>query len=214
MYNRAQIADFISPDNGVRGAMKRKGIKPKDHMKENFMQIRESQRANREMKEESERLPRELYKLSQFRNVDSRVFDVKVQPYRESEGEFLTRGAGQQRRYELTEERRQIRAQVERKLEEARQISDNPLPSPRKAAVPKEDGVLMHKDIDFVTSNRINAQINAQINVHSLAPARSPATDSGAKHSEYGRNPKYLQDRKQMWEEVLSYFPYTPFHMD
>ncbi len=208
MYNRAQIADFICPDNGVRGAMKRKGIKPKDHMKENFMQIRDSQRANRELREEGNREPRELYKLSQFRNVDSRVYDIKVQPYKEADGDFLARGAGQQRRTELTMERRQIRAEVEKRIEEARQISDNPLASPRKAAVPKDDGVLVHKDIDFITSNRVNAQLNAQLNVHSLPNARSPTNDSTTKHSAYGRNPKYLQDRKQQWEDVRKLHQY------
>ena len=39
---------------------------------------------------------------------------------------------GQQRRSELTSERRAARDEVERKLEEARQISENPMGSPRK----------------------------------------------------------------------------------
>jgi hypothetical protein len=45
---------------------------------------------------------------------------------------------------------------LERKIEEARQISDNPIGSPRKAPVPREDGVLQHKNIDFIMSNRVH----------------------------------------------------------
>ena len=71
-HGRAQIADFISPDNGFRGTQKRMGVQPKDFMKENRATIRSAQLRNREEREEAARMPKELYKLQQFRDIKPR----------------------------------------------------------------------------------------------------------------------------------------------
>ena len=62
VMGRAQIADFISPDNGIRGTMVRKGMQPRNHMKENFRNIKESQARNRELREQNDQ-NKDLYKL-------------------------------------------------------------------------------------------------------------------------------------------------------
>ena len=166
-------------------------------MKENVAILRQCQRDNRDARDEVvNKLPKDLFKLVQFRNVEARVYENNYLPIKEAEGKYLQKGTEHQRRLELTHERRAIRDEVEKKMIEARQISDNPLPSPRKAPVPKEDGVLQHRDTDFITSNRLNAQVM-------LAPERSKrdVLIPEIKHKAYGKNPKYLEDRKTQWQE-------------
>lgn len=75
-HSRAQIADFICPDNGFRGLQKRQGIQPKDFMKENRISLKSSQMKMREEREEAARAPRDLYKLQQFRDVKPRLYDI------------------------------------------------------------------------------------------------------------------------------------------
>ena len=55
-----------------------------------------------------------------------------------------------------------------------------------------QDGKFLHRDIDFVASNRRGVQ--------RMAPERTKAQDSPAKHESYGRNPKYLEERKKQME--------------
>lgn len=74
-HSRAQIADFIAPDNGFRGTQKRNGIQPKDHMRENRLILKTSQMRMREEREEASRTPKELYKLQQFRDIKPRLYD-------------------------------------------------------------------------------------------------------------------------------------------
>lgn len=192
---RAQIADFICPDNGVRGAMMRKGIQLKDHMKENVRQLRDVQAQRREQRESND-CQKEPYKLSQFKNVEARVYDTsKIQPYREPDGNFLTKGAAELRRSELAHERKVIRDQVEAKIEEARMYSDELPLSPRKASVPKENAHLARRqDKDWVTRNRVSATV--------MSPPRKEDDDSKMqKHAAYGRVPGYLENRKALWNE-------------
>ena len=162
-FGRSQIADFICPDNGYRGALKRRGVKPKNHMKENLQSLRILERNRRDhneqeqMEKDAKERYEKLYKLSQFRNVESRVYDAeKFERYdntpltersdanvsRHSDDNinpgYLQRGA-LQNRIKDHEERvgRAARQDVERKFAEARDLADAPV-SPRKAPVPKE----------------------------------------------------------------------------
>jgi hypothetical protein len=48
------------------------GVQPKDFMKENRATIRSAQLRNREEREEAARMPKELYKLQQFRDIKPR----------------------------------------------------------------------------------------------------------------------------------------------
>jgi hypothetical protein len=68
---RSQIAQYLCPDNGIRDQMKRKGVKPKDHMKENYLLLKSAQRDNREIKENKDQSPKDLYKLSQVNCVNN-----------------------------------------------------------------------------------------------------------------------------------------------
>ena len=160
-FGRSQIADFICPDNGYRGALKRRGMKPKNHMKENFQSLRILERNKRDqieqeqVEKESKERSDNLYKLSQFRHVESRVYDTeRFERYNnpplsersntdnsrsdDNHTGYLQRGTLQNRIREH-EERvgRAARQDIERKFAEARDLAEAPI-SPRKAPVPKE----------------------------------------------------------------------------
>jgi len=78
VHGRAAIADMLCPDNGLRGTMKRRGLQVKNHMKENVMGMRALERRVKDRAAEADIPEKKLYKLEQFRNVNSRVFDGKT----------------------------------------------------------------------------------------------------------------------------------------
>ena len=156
-FGRSQIADFICPDNGYRGALKRRGLKPKNHMKENLQSLRILERNKRDQFEQ-EKVEKErcdnLYKLSQFRNVESRVYDAEqFERYNnlplsersdcnsrtdDNNHGYLQRGTLQNRIKEHEEKvGKAARQDIERKFAAARDLAEAPV-SPRKAPVPKE----------------------------------------------------------------------------
>ncbi|RYH12571.1 hypothetical protein EON65_37920 [archaeon] len=128
-HQRDTIGNFLAPENGYRGHLQAKGITPKNHMKQNLKDLRVSQLKQREKKEEESRAPKELYKLSQFRNVPSKLYDGKENETspRSPRGEFLSRGQSEKRREELAMQRRLIRQELEDKLEEERAMNEAPV---------------------------------------------------------------------------------------
>ena len=79
-YNKgSSISGLINPVNGLRGLQQKKGVQPKDHMKENRKQLRDAQVKHVYDRYEAEAEPKELYKLAQFQNVPSRAFVQKEQ---------------------------------------------------------------------------------------------------------------------------------------
>ena len=99
-------------------------------MKENLKDLRITQMKQREKKEEESRAPKELYKLSQFRNVPSKLYEGQENNYvspRSPRGEFLSRGQAEKRREELAVQRRAIRQELEEKLEEERALNEAPV---------------------------------------------------------------------------------------
>jgi len=188
------------------------GLKPKNHMKENLQSLRILERNKRDQFEQ-EKVEKErcdnLYKLSQFRNVESRVYDAEqFERYNnlplsersdcnsrtdDNNHGYLQRGTLQNRIKEHEEKvGKAARQDIERKFAAARDLAEAPV-SPRKAPVPKEDGRFHHREIDFVASNRKGIQ--------RMVPDRPKVQESPAKHESYGKNPKYLEERKQQMKE-------------
>lgn len=115
------ISQFLCPENGYRGNLQKRGIQPKDHMKENLRDLRQSQNRMREQKEEALRPQKELYKLSQFKGVQAKVFQSEPNIRRPSfdNREFLSKGVSEKRREELANENKLARVELEKKMEEA-----------------------------------------------------------------------------------------------
>jgi hypothetical protein len=217
MYKRASVADYISPDNGHRGRMERHGHQPKNHMKDNYQNLKTTQEKNRMKREdETNANPKDLYKLSQFRDVGARVFEPV--PSNSSgrnlsenhEGVFLVRGAAERRREELAEEGRLRRKQVEDSLNEAKMFSDHQPPSgsssPRKRSVPRADEMLISSNAnkpptDFIHRNK-KTQVMDRKNSSEVASNRGDSAGSDSRHESYGRVPGYLVNRKNEWAEL------------
>lgn len=65
----SQVSSILNPANGYRGELARKGVQPKNHMRDNLRLIREKERENREKKDNPE--SKNVFKLSKFQNVSS-----------------------------------------------------------------------------------------------------------------------------------------------
>lgn len=176
--------------------MERKGIQPRDHMKDNRSHLRAAQLKNREEREERERGEKEAYKLSQFRDVAPRVYEAPStsRTVQRNESVFLMRNASERRREELAEESRECRRLVEEQLEESRRFAQEQNEAEnRKASVPRADErahMAPRSNADFIAKNRKEAR--------RLCPPSAVAEES-AKHQEYGRVPGYLKNRKEEW---------------
>ncbi len=178
----------------------KKGIQPKDHMKENMRELRQSQKEMREQKEESARPAKELYKLAQFKDVSSRVFQpteqqVAVRRASFDNKEFLARGVAEKRREELARENRLQRAELDSKMEEAKYYAYRPT-TPRKAPVPRSyetAELAAPTHADFVSRNKVNAM--------SMVASKKDLKELPAKHEDFGRVPEYLEERKAKWAD-------------
>jgi hypothetical protein len=177
--------------------MERKGVQPKDHMRDNRAQLRVVQEKHREEREDLERAQKESYKLSQFRDVPSRVFENSDTSLSgRHEGVFLVRNASERRREELAEESRQCRLQVEQQMEESRRFAQEQAAENRKASVPRADeraALAPRTNADFISKNRSQAKKMHQ-------PAHEK--EESAKHESYGKVPSYLQNRKNEWADA------------
>jgi hypothetical protein len=183
----------------------RKGeFNQKNHMKDNMKDIRLTEMRNRQKKDDESRPVKPLYKLPQFQNVDTRLYDpapgkensLHRREYDdESPSQFLSRGQSDLRREELAREKRAIRDQLERKMEEERRFAESD-DSSRKAAVPRSNDLAVIKgpnNSDFINRNKLQAI--------TMLPKNRPQEEHDYKHDEFGRLPKYLEERKNQWAE-------------
>lgn len=205
-HNETTVGAMINPVNGHRGMLKKKGIVPRDHMKENRAALKESQIKNYEAQIDKRRQqePHDLYKMSQFQNVPSRVFEGSTkEPYKHLDGGFLRRGKDQARQEELMMEAKMTRAQMEMKLREESTASNIEPPSPRKPALHNElTKCASKRDVNFIKQNRVESVMNFGHQAKSQGNNNvNNKTASLARHEEFGRVPTYLEDRKQQWAE-------------
>jgi hypothetical protein len=175
-------------------------------MKENVRAMREMQLKHREEKEEAINRPeKELYKLPQFQQVQSRVFEdanLSMDSARGHEGgQFLQRGTSERRLLERASQGRAKRAEVEERIREAARVAAVP-PSPRKPSVPRiedlSEAAPTRNDKNFIRENKVRA-LQAQPR---LPP--QPPSPRGELHRDFGHVPRYLEDRKaqKMQEEA------------
>jgi hypothetical protein len=194
-HHRDTIGNFLAPENGYRGALERKGIQPKDHMKENRKELKLTQMKLKAQREEDGIPEKPLYKLAQFREVEARLYedlDRQRRPSLENK-QFLARGQSERRRDELAKESQKIRQELENKLME--DYREKPT-TPRKASVPKRDEVAQlarPTDANFIARNKVDAI--------SMNPRRREENDENGIHEDFGRVPRYLEERKQRWAE-------------
>lgn len=206
------IGQFLNPTDGHRGALVKKGLKPKDHMKDNRIELRQEQARKREEREEAARPKKDLFKLQQFKDVRSRLhenynrnsnhhdrnqYDDEFhdeEDYKESSHkEFVQRGVAERRREELKAKNLAARDELDAKMEDAKYYADRPT-TPRKAGIYKGvQKTAAPSNTDFLARNKAQA-------MH-MEPIRKHSAPEEQKHENYGRVPSYLKERKQEWEE-------------
>ena len=200
-FGRSQIADFLCPDDGHRGTQRRLGKNVRNHMRDNRLIIKYTEARTRERREQDEAPKPELYKLAQFRNVETRLYEpapVNENQLNRSNSEFMQRGAAEKRLEDRVQEGRAARAEIERKMEDARYLAARPT-TPRKEITPKSTEVAKlapRSNADFIRRNRANAL--------AMVPNNRRAIDDDKEQSKpanYGKVPDYLQQRNAQWEE-------------
>ena len=203
-HQQSQVAHFLNPQAGYRGELRAKGITPKNHIKENYLALKFRQAKAREQQAVGGQSSRDLYKLEQFRDVQSRVYDVPKGQEDElntslnssrTESNYVQKGAGERRRAELADRAREAREVIKQKMDDARWVNDRPT-TPKKGATPsaQELGVFAPRtNANFIMENRKAAD--------KLAPPdtktpRQKKFENAAKHDNFGRVPEYIEARK------------------
>ena len=155
--------------------------------------IIETQEKMRERQREATMEPPPLFKMSQFKEVSSKVFEEKPRhaPLLDEDHDraFLERRQSEKRLEELAYLKRVQRQDMELKLSEALQ-KEGKIATPRKAPVPKADEVAKlapKREVSFIAKNRAKAL--------TLAPPKKEEPASPTKHQSYGRVPEYLEQR-------------------
>jgi hypothetical protein len=163
---------------------------------ENRMEVRQIERKAREQREDAARPEKELFKLPQFRQVESRLYEEgePVVPKVES---FLSKNQSKKRFDEQVMDSRAQREILEAKMEEAKYFSTARAPvSPRSTAIPKSTEVAKlapRSNTDFINRNRVTAQV--------MRPPVDDSREDNGRHAAYGRVPDYLENRKATWAE-------------
>lgn len=221
-HDRDQVAQFLNPQQGYRGELKAKGVKPKDHMRDNYLALKFQQAKVREQEATGGPSAKNLYKLEQFRDVRSRVYDAASSvntsraediSFDNDDGEsgglntsrsemksaqITQRGDGALRRRQLAMKAKESREILDAKMEDARWVNDRPS-TPKKGATPKsqEFGVFAPRsDTNFISSNRSNAD---QLAPPDKKTERQKKFEKSAKHDNFGKVPDYIEQRKAKW---------------
>lgn len=178
--------------------MEKKGIKPRDHARDNIVALREKQKENRQRRLEPNPKAAE-WKMQQFKNIPSKL-KVSMEASRargaesprspDERADFLRRGS------------LEVRQERERKLKRSEAVaakaSSPAKREPLKQPVPRAREVnrlAPRSNKDFVGANRTEAR--------QMEPKRRQSNDEEVhRHSEFGAVPKYLQDRKEEWAET------------
>jgi hypothetical protein len=195
------ITELLSPTNGYRGNLLRRGVKPKDHEKENRRNIRRMQESR---EEGMSPMAKPAFKMRCFQEVRSRVFETENQPA--TAKSFLRRGEGK-----LSKEAQ--RAPVDGGRREAttksrRRLTKPPVPRQNEwmELAPRSTTNHIRGNIHQVLYND-EEEPKAGATHQAAAPpsppgAKSTRTKSPAAKSSPGEVPKYLQLRMQEMAEA------------
>jgi hypothetical protein len=191
-------------------------------MKDNFLALKFQQAKLREEQAANAPKAKNLYKLDQFRDVKSRVYDDSKESgadssrgynndymdgdYSETSGlntsrsdkEFTQRGDGARRRADLANKNKESRDILKAKMEDARWINDRPS-TPKKGATPKARELAEfapRSGTNFIMDNRRRAD---QLEVKDKTTVRERQFKESAKHQNFGKVPDYIEQRKAKW---------------
>ena len=221
---RDSVGAFLHPTNGYRGALAKRGVRPKNHVKENFAALKSKQAENRAKKEAMEAASsggKKQYKLARFRNISGRAMSEAAAVGKENAANLGTGSQGGHVFMRKGQGRRASAAAPSPPNMKQKQSAWSPgaLPPPqtyvpesrrnlsgrnKKPPVPRAQDAAPRptkSSADFVAANnKMAAEMKPQISPTKSAQgvARPPQRH---KHHAFGRVPNYLQNRKQKWAE-------------
>lgn len=182
------IGAMIAPANGYRGHLARRGIKPRDHQKENRMALRQKQQQNRLKVMDDAARPTRDFKMKRFHNVQSRIDQSNPS---DGQQERQNRDFVKEKREFLRKDQGLNAAKVEHAP-----AVDNSAYRNRQAAKPRVPKAALaerttpREQKDYIRQN--NAAAAAQ-------PLRRKSRDAGRRVPAHrnGEVPEYLNRRKQ-----------------
>ena len=217
VYGRTAVGEFLNPINGYRGRLAQRGIKPKNHARENLLALRVKQKENQMAVQEEP--VHSNWKMKEFRHVQSRI-DMEAPRARRGGGggggggssnnnnnnprKALADSDSDASSLQQSPSKPFLKKGSRAARDEARALKANASNSPRltprkslengtgKAPVPKASEVApppARRRTDFVANNRSEA-------VAMKAKPPSP-TSEVHRHSDFGSVPQYLVDRRE-----------------
>ena len=191
---QSTIGNLMNPTDGFRGAQAAKGIKPKDHVRENYAKMKQVQAENREKKAMQADVMSQKQKPGAYSAVQSRVSALAVaEP--EQKKEFMKRGVAEQRQANQSDRQnakweagKLPGTEYEPMSRDLRNRAQRPA-VPRAtdcAPVPQREAAA-----DFITKNRSKAAKQAPV------PAARRQSAADPKHKSFGQVPAYLNNVKK-----------------
>lgn len=168
------MSSIINPVNGYRGALERKGIKPRNHHKDNMRSLRRKQDMNRMSKavqEEANRQANERVVPKKYKGITSQIARQRSKK-KQGGHTFLKR---------KEDAPRTTKPYVSRKQDKAKP------PLPDRDSTPPNSGRTSSRR-DFLKENRSLAR--------STKPRGPRSKSAGATNKNFGRVPDYLIERK------------------
>eukprot|EP00742_Colponemidia_sp_Colp-10_P003672 GILJ01003908.1.p1 GENE.GILJ01003908.1~~GILJ01003908.1.p1 ORF type:complete len:283 (+),score=55.78 GILJ01003908.1:47-895(+) len=189
-HTKSQVENIFNPVLGIRDEMKRKGIQPKDHQKENVLKMREQQRTNRVKKQEESLGDAEPWKMKRFQNVESVLFSGQPSSNDQAPKKpFLKAGD-------------RSKAPPTRSPSSTSEEERKPTPRLIKPAVPKATDLAQlapRQDRNYISNNAVEV-----IHQAPSTASETPRTATVADNPNFGKVPAYIQERKKAKEEALS----------
>jgi len=171
------VSDILNPVKGYRDELSRKGIKPKDHHRDNINLIKQKQveikEKHEEQKKEMSQVP---FKLEKFKKVESKALKLASQKKTEDPHEFLKKNT------------------LEKSLNEKEKERKTPVNKIKtKPPVPKSDTT------DFIPSSPSSKNFitsNAAEVINATPSDKNTNEIDYMSKQDYGRVPQYILDRK------------------
>ena len=223
-----KMHSLLYPVSNEREALRRQGLKPKDHAKENVRRLQEMARQKAQTEMQRPQTEPELFKMQKFKDTQSQVRQwIEEEGYLQpastnmggggalqrpaTAGGYIRKGDGQKRGPACRESILEVRGLAEVEKREKMKVKPAvPTRSDCRGAVPERP----RAPHDYVTRNALAtirpssappkpsaARALSTITTNPQYPAPSPAPASTIKHQEYGKVPSYLLKRK---EEMLN----------
>jgi len=188
-------AQILYPNvHGIRGEQKSRGIKPRNHLADYKMQLKEMQKENRRQKQrENYENSKSKHVLKQFSNIPSRFNKAKeTKPLAEKKTKKNYVRSNRSHAFDKKEKHFARSDSVRSRVKISKDAQDTLALLTGTYVPPAEDQFTQEEPINYVEQNKREAVAK---------PAPVEAKPKQEKHKNYGKVPSYLKKRKAAWEK-------------